>query len=250
MRLKDRVVIITGAAGAIGGATARLMAAEGALLALVDRDAAALDGLQIPGSGDRVLRLQADVTQEADNRHMAKATLDHFGRIDGLFANAGVEGDVAAMETYPLSTYDRVMDINVRGVLLALQAVMPHLGAGASVVLTSSIMGMAGAQRNIAYTASKHAVVGLMRSAALEAAPRGIRVNSVHPGIVESPMIHRIFSGHPDPKAVAAALRARIKLGRFVQPEDIAHAVLYLMSTESAMVTSQTLVIDGGMLDR
>jgi NAD(P)-dependent dehydrogenase (short-subunit alcohol dehydrogenase family) len=249
MRLQGKVVVITGAAGAIGSITARAMAAEGASLALVDLDDARMAHQFTDLDPARTVRIAADVSQEAGNRQVAETVLARFGAIDGFFANAGIEGEVAAMGSYPESTWDRVMAVNVKSIFFGVQQLVPKMRDGGSVIMTSSIMGLAGAHRNIAYTASKHAVVGLMRSAAREAAPRGIRVNTVNPGIVESPMVRRLISQHADPAAHEKLLRSGIKLGRFVQPEDIAHAVVFLASDESRNITSQTFLIDGGMLD-
>lgn len=249
MCLNQKVVIITGAAGAIGSATAHAMAEQGASLVLVDRDAQALERATQAISERSCIRLAADVTRAADNARVAEQAVARFGGIDVFFANAGIEGEVVDMLSYPQDSYERVMDVNVKGVLLGLQSIVPLMREGGSVVMTSSVMGLAGAARNIAYTASKHAVVGLMRSAALEGAARGIRVNSVHPGFVDSPMLRRLIQQHPEPAAFEQRMLARTKLRRFVLPQDIAQAVIFLASDNARMITSQTLVIDGGMLD-
>jgi NAD(P)-dependent dehydrogenase (short-subunit alcohol dehydrogenase family) len=194
------------------------------------------------------LAVIADVTSRADTERMCAMALERFGHLDGFFANAGVEGAAVPITQYTEDEYHRVMSVNVKSVFLGLQSVVPRMVEGGSIVINSSIMGVSGAPRNAAYSASKHAVVGLMRSAANEAAPRRIRVNSVHPGIVDSPMVRRTLAHHPDPEVSLEGFRQRIKLGQLVQPSDIAAAVVFLVSDESRMITSQTLVVDGGML--
>ena len=248
MRLKDKVCLVTGAAGAIGAATAREMAAQGARLVLVDRDAAALQAVMPDVDPAVCLLVDADVTRESENARMVGLAVQRFGPLDVFFANAGIEGQSAPLLAYDEAVYDAVMAVNVDGVFFGLRQVLPHLRDGGSIIITSSIAGVAGAARNAAYSASKHAVVGLMRSVANEAAPRRIRVNTVNPGIVDSPMIRRLLSQHPDPAVGEAQFLARIKLGRMVSPADVAHAVIFLASDDSRMITSQTLVVDGGML--
>ncbi|MCJ0765113.1 SDR family NAD(P)-dependent oxidoreductase [Variovorax terrae] len=249
MRLKDKVAIITGAAGNIGLATARLFAREGARLVLIDAQRAALDAACKEFDSVTMLPITADVTSAEDTIRVADATIARFGGIDILFANAGIEGLVQPTGDYPEEVYDKVMDVNVKGVFLGVKHIAPRMREGGSLVMTSSIMGLMGAPRNIAYTASKHAVVGLMRSAAADLAARRIRVNTVHPGMVESDMLRRLIERHPDPKQRHADLIARIKLGRFVAPEEIAHTVLFLSSDESCMTTGQTFLVDGGYLE-
>lgn len=247
MRLKDKVIVVTGAAGGIGAETARAMAREGAKLVLVDRDKSTLESLFSEISGQALL-LSADVTQAGDCAAIAEQAVARFGPIDGFFANAGVEGEARPLADYPLDIYERVMDVNVKGVLLGLQHVTPNMRDGGSAILTSSIAGLIGMDRNSVYTASKHAVVGLMRSAARELAPRRIRVNSIHPGFVDTPMLRRLIQQHPDPRAQEMRLIERTKLGRLLKPEDIAPSVVFLSSDESSMISGQTLVIDGCMI--
>lgn len=249
MRLKDKVAIITGAAGNIGLATAKLFAREGARLVLVDAQRAALDAACRGFDPAATLPIAADVTSAEDTIRIADATIGRFGGIDILYANAGIEGLVQPTSDYPDEVYDKVMEVNVKGVFLGVKHIASRMREGGSLVITSSIMGLMGAPRNIAYTASKHAVVGLMRSAAADLAARRIRVNTVHPGMVDSEMLRRLIERHPDPKQRHADLIARIKLGRFVTPEEIAQTVLFLASDESRMTTGQTFLVDGGYLE-
>lgn len=247
MRLQGKVILITGAAGGIGAATALAMAREGAELALVDQDLPTLEHL-FAGLPARPLLLTADVTQPGDCARMVDQAVARFGPLDAFFANAGVEGLAQSLTDYPLEVYERVMNVNVKGVLLGLQQAAPAMRDGGSMILTSSIAGLIGMDRNSVYTASKHAVVGLMRSAARELAPRGIRVNSIHPGFVDTPMLRRLIDQHPDPAAQERKLIERTKLGRLLRPEDIASAVVFLASDDSSMISGQTLVIDGCMI--
>lgn len=247
MRLKNKVIVMTGAAGGIGSVTARAMAREGAQLVLVDRNRDTLERL-FSDIADQTLLVSADVSQASDCAAIAEQTLARWGAIDVFFANAGIEGEPRPLAEYPVDLYDRVMDVNVKGVLLGLQHVTPKMRDGGSVILTSSIAGLIGMDRNSVYTASKHAVVGLMRSAARELAPRRIRVNSIHPGFVDTPMLRRLINQHDDPAAQEKRLIERTKLGRLLKPEDIAPAVLFLSSDESSMISGQTLVIDGCMI--
>lgn len=249
MRLKDKVAIITGAAGNIGVATARLFAQQGARLVLVDAKRETLESACTEFDPATTLLVAADVTCPEDTERTVYDAIARFGGVDIFFANAGVEGVVQPTNEYPEDVYDKVMDVNVRGVFLGIKFIAPHLRDGGSVIITSSIMGLAGAPRNIAYTASKHAVVGLMRSAAGDLAARRIRVNTVHPGMVDSDMLRRLIDRHPDPEQRHADLIARIKLGRFVTPTEIGQTVLFLASDESCMTTGQTFLIDGGYLE-
>lgn len=248
MRLENKVCVVTGAAGALGSATAAVMAREGAFLVLADRDGDALGAAVADLPTDRVRRVVCDVATPEGNAAIVQAATEAWGRVDVFFGNAGIEGVGTFMGGYPEDTYDAVMQVNVKALFLGLQAVVPAMAKGGSIILTSSIAGLAGMPQNIAYTAAKHAVVGLMRSSAKELGSRGIRANTIHPGYVETPMLRRLISQRPDPAAAEAAMLAQVKLGAFVTPQDIANAVLFLASDESRMVNAQTLVIDGGTI--
>ena len=248
MRLRDKTAIITGGAGNLGLATARRFQGEGARLVLVDRQGEALARAAAQLSGAGVLCLEADVTSAADMGQVAESAVETFGGIDIFFGNAGIEGVVSELTAYPPDTFDRVMEVNVKGLFTGLAAVLPKMRAGGSAVLTSSIAGLMGSPSNVAYATSKHAVVGLMRSAAASQGPRGIRVNAVHPGFVESEMLRRLIDQHEDPAGFEAALKARTKLGRFIGLDEIADGVLFLASDESRGITSHSLTIDGGVV--
>jgi NAD(P)-dependent dehydrogenase (short-subunit alcohol dehydrogenase family) len=250
-RLEGKVAILTGAAGDIGSAAARLFAAEGASLVLVDRDEARVHALAAE-IGASAVAVTADVTQAADAERYAALAVQHFGGIDVLLANAGIEGAVGApIHASDPEAFDRVMSVNVKGVYLALQAVLPHLltRGGGSVVISSSVAGLAGVPGASAYVTSKHALVGLARAAALEYAAHKIRVNTVNPAPVRSRMMDAIEHGLAPGAAVAAhqAVLATIPSGRYAEPTEIARLMLFLASDESSFCTGATYLADGGI---
>jgi NAD(P)-dependent dehydrogenase (short-subunit alcohol dehydrogenase family) len=250
MRLQDKVAVVTGAAGNIGLATVELFLEQGAMVMMVDRDKVHLEAALARLGSDRVAGVIADVTIAGEVKNYVRETVQRFGGIDIFFNNAGVEGPVETITAYPDDGFVAVMDVNVKGAFLGLKYLIPTMNDGGSIVITSSIMGMKGSLKTIGYTASKHAVVGLMRSAARVLGAKGIRVNSVHPGYVESEMMRRIeqIDEPTDPEGSKRRRLAQVPMGKYVTPRDIAEAVLFLSSNESRMVTGQTLVIDGGLL--
>lgn len=251
-RMQDKTIVITGGSGGIGKATAKRFLDEGASVVLVDIDQGGLDATAKElDAGERVLTVEADVTDEAGVKRYVDAAIDRFGRIDAFFNNAGIEGQVAPLEQQPLEMFDKVMAINVRGAYLGLKHVLPHMyeaGSG-SVINTSSISGLQGTPDILPYVTSKHAVTGMTKVAALEAARHGVRVNSIHPSPVNTRMMRSLESGF-DPKdaeAAKAALTALIPLGRYGEPGEIADLVLFLASDESRFITGVHYRIDGGM---
>jgi NAD(P)-dependent dehydrogenase (short-subunit alcohol dehydrogenase family) len=250
MRLQNKVAIVTGAVGNIGLATVQLFLEHGAKVVMVDRDQAQIDNALAKLGSDRVAGVTADVTNAADVKRYVEETVKRFGKVDILFNNAGIEGPVKPLDEYPDDGFDITMSVNVKGVFLGLKHVVPEMNDGGSIIVTSSIFGMKGSLKTIGYAASKHAVVGLMRSTARVTGARGIRVNSVHPGYVESDMMRRIeqVDVPADPEESRRQRLAAVPMGKYVQPRDIAESVLFLASEESRMVTGQQLVIDGGFL--
>lgn len=245
--LTGKVALITGAGGVIGRATAALLAERGARVAVVHRpgaDTAALSAA-LP-SGAEALFLAGDVTEEADVRAYVAGTLKAFGRIDIFFNNAGIEGPQKPIADYPLADFRRVLDVNVTGVFLGLQAVLPVMiaqGSG-SIINTGSIASIIGARNMAGYVASKHAVLGLTKVAALEGAPSGVRVNALHPGFVESRMLSDIASNLGGD---TAGLIPRVPAGRLGTPDDMARAVAFLASDDSRYMNGAELLIDGGL---
>lgn len=242
--LAGQVALVTGAAGVIGRAAARLLAERGAQVVCVVRHEADVEplGAAVPGA----LVLQADVSREDDVERYVGETLGLAGRIDIFFNNAGVEGPQAPIADYPAADFMRVLEVNVIGVFLGLKHVMPVMmaqGSGA-IINTGSVASSIGAARMSGYIASKHAVLGLTRAAALEAAPSGVRVNMVAPGFIESRMLSDIAARLGAP---AEALVARVPDGRLGKPEEVARAVAFLASDESRYMNGATLLLDGGL---
>ncbi|ARO14576.1 3-hydroxybutyrate dehydrogenase [Ketogulonicigenium robustum] len=249
MQFKDKVVLITGAAGGIGAAAARKFAAEGAKLALVDLSLAALEKTTGDITGD-VLRLSADVSKEDDVAAYVKATVDHFGTIDVFVNNAGINGDFKPIPEQTVANYEKVLGINVIGAFLGLKYVLPVMYAHKSgaVVNTASNGGLLGAPGMSAYVASKHAVMGLNKSAALEAAPYGVRVNAVAPSGVDTQMMRSIETNAAKGHEAEArkAFEDAVPLKRYATADEIADLMLFLASDKASFVTGAYYRIDGG----
>lgn len=249
--LAGKTALITGGAGIIGVATAKRLAADGARIALVDRDEAQLrDAAGRVGAPD-ILAISADVTRAADCARYAKEAQAALGPIDIFFNNAGIEGVVAPLTEYPEDVFEDVYAVNVRGVFLGLKYVIPVMRDGGSIIITSSIAGLRGGPNLSAYVMSKHAVIGMMRGAAQECAPRRIRVNTIHPGFVESRMMRSLEqqrAGNRSHEEIQQEFVARIPMGRYVQPDEIANGVAYLASDNARMVTGSQHLVDGGTM--
>ncbi len=248
-KLENKVSIITGGAGSIGIAAAKLFLAEGASVLLVDVKEEALQKAVAELNSQKVKYCVADVTKSADVKKYAHYAVAEFGKIDVFFNNAGIEGVVCAMVDYPEDIFDKIIAVNVKGIWLGNQQVIPLMNDGGSVILTSSVAGIVGFAHLGAYVTSKHAVVGIMRVSALEAAPRKIRVNSIHPSPVNNRMMRSIEEGASPGHAteVQKQFETSIPLGRYAEPTEIAQLVLFLASDESKFITGTTQIIDGGM---
>jgi NAD(P)-dependent dehydrogenase (short-subunit alcohol dehydrogenase family) len=237
-RLDGKVCVITGAASGIGGEAARLFAAEGAKVAGVDI---------APGS-EGELALEADVTDEEQVRGMYERVREELGRIDVLFNNAGINpsDDTSVLET-SLETWQRVQDVNLRSVFLCCKHGIPHLleGDGGSVINTASFVAVMGAAvSQISYTASKGGVLSLSRELGVEFARRGVRVNALCPGPVNTPLLQELFAD--DPQKAARRL-VHLPMGRFAEAREVAQAALFLASDESSYVNASTFLVDGGL---
>lgn len=251
-RLEGKVAIITGGAGGIGRATAALFLREGARVVLVDRDEAAVreaaEALGLLCHG-----IAADVTRAESNAAMVRAALDQFGRLDILFANAGIEGKVAPLIQLEEADLDRVLAVNLKGAWLGIKHAVPAMsGHSGCIVVTSSVAGFVGSPGLGFYVASKHAVMGMVKTAAIELAPLGIRVNTVNPGPVDNRMMRSIEDqaspGQGD--QVMQAFVGTIPMQRYARNEEIAAVVLFLASDESSVITGTSVVADGGFLSQ
>ena len=250
-RLQGKVVLITGAARGMGACEARLCAAEGAHLVLGDMLETQLMELatELGEAGCEVVAKPQDVTKEQDWQAAVDLARSQFGRLDVLVNNAGIL-DTSGVEDTTLETWERVIAVNQTGVWLGMKAVTPLMkdSGGGSIVNKSSIYGIVGSGGSAAYHASKGAVRILTKTAALELGVHGIRVNSVHPGFIQTPMIEQALPEVNE--SVLDLISDQVPLGRVGQPEDIARGVLYLASDESSYVTGTELVIDGGVTAR
>ena len=249
-RVKGKVALVTGASLGLGRAAAMLLAREGARVVLTDcrREEGGALADQIVGEGGEALFLAHDVASEADWKRVVAAAVSRFSRLDILVNNAGVAlaGNV---ENTTLEQWRWLMSINLDGVFLGLKyAVAVMKEKGGSIINLSSIEGLIGDPNLAAYNASKGGVRLLTKSAALHCANAGykIRVNSIHPGYIETPMVQGLVEEQPDPAAARAAIAALHPVGHIGEPDDIAYGVLYLASDESKFVTGAELVIDGG----
>jgi len=253
-RHAGRSIIVTGAAGAIGFATCEILAHEGARLLMVDINAARLAerAEALRAKGAQVEPCVADCGEEAEVKRYAQAAITAFGRIDGFFNNAGVEGKLAPTHEYDVAEFDRLTRVNMRGVFLGLRYVLPDMvkrGSGAVVNMASigSERGLAGA---CAYNATKHAVVGLTRTAASEVAQKGVRVNCVMPGVIETPLlvevIEQLFPGNV--QQGLDKLGQVATLNRLGRPEEVGHVVSFLLSDQASYVNGAKWEIDGGAL--
>jgi NAD(P)-dependent dehydrogenase (short-subunit alcohol dehydrogenase family) len=237
-RLDGKVCVITGAASGIGAESARLFAEQGASVVGVDL---------APGA-EGELAIEADVTDLEQVEAMYGQARERFGRVDVLFNNAGIspDDDASIIET-SLEAWQRVQDVNLKSVFLCCKHGIPHLleAGGGSVINTASFVAVMGAATSqISYTASKGGVLALSRELGVEFAQRGVRVNALCPGPVNTPLLQELFAKDP----VAARRRlVHLPMGRFAEPREIAHGALFLASDDSSYVTASTFLVDGGL---
>lgn len=247
--LDNKVCVITGAAGSIGLASAKLFVQEGACVMLLDLKESDLRAAAKELASDRVAHRTADVRRAADVEAAIAATVRQWGRIDVLFSNAGNAGVIAPLAGYPEDVFDDVYRVHVKGAFLMCKYGIAQMNDGGSVIITSSVAGLRGDAGVYAYITAKHAQVGLMRSVAKEVAGRRIRVNTIHPG----PTRNSFQSGIEAELSTVLGRDAGqffddlIPLGRHATADEIARSVLFLASEQSSFVTGSTLVVDGGM---
>ena len=237
--------VVTGGASGIGAATAALLAARGARVAVLDR---AIEEAEGKGKPDSWLPLRADVTDDESVRAAIEAAAEAFGGIDVLVNNAGI-GAIGSVEDNDDAEWSRVFDVNVFGMVRVSRAVLPHLRRSqhAAIVNTCSIAATAGLPQRALYSATKGAVLSLTLAMAADHVREGIRVNCVNPGTADTPWVSRLLDQSPDPARERAALNGRQPLGRLVSAEEIAHAIAYLASPLSGATTGTSLAVDGGM---
>jgi NAD(P)-dependent dehydrogenase (short-subunit alcohol dehydrogenase family) len=254
MRHEGKTMIVTGAAGSIGFATCEILVREGAQVMLVDIAGDALERrtAELHAAGHSVIAHQADCADEAQVEGYARAAIEAWGRIDGFFNNAGIEGDLAPTHEYDIAMFDKIIRVNLRSMFLGLRFVIPHMvaaGKGA-VVNTASIGSERGLAGACAYNAAKHGAVGLTRTAASEVAQKGVRVNCVMPGVIETPllvgMLEQMFDG--DVQAGMDKLGQVATLNRVGQPREVGDVVSFLLSDEASYVNGAKWEIDGGAL--
>lgn len=250
-RFENKVVLITGGATGIGLATARRFAQEGAKVVIASRNQAAGEQAvaDIRAAGGEATFIQTDVTQEAQIEALIKQTLETYGRIDAAFNNSGTEGIPAPLSDDSEDNYQKIFDVNVKGLWLSMKHQLKHMqeNGGGAIVNNASIAGLIGFPGLGLYAASKHAVLGLTKSAALENAALGIRVNAVSPAVIETDMAERFLSAQPGNKEdTVAGVKAMHPIGRFGKPEEIASAVTWLCSDDASYIVGQSLTADGG----
>jgi NAD(P)-dependent dehydrogenase (short-subunit alcohol dehydrogenase family) len=249
LELQGKVGLVTGGTSGIGRDAAVLFAKAGAKVVVAGRrEAEGKETVEmVCGVGGEGLFVKADVAEAADVQALVEKTVKKFGRLDVAFNNAGIEGNWTPITEQKEEDWDRVIDINLKGVWLCLKHEIRQMrkqGGGGAIVNMASIAGLMGAAGAATYCASKHGVMGLTKAAALENAASGIRVNVVCPAVIETPMAERIF-GEPEVNRRTLAMHP---LGRFGKPIEIAEAVLWMCSEQASFMTGQSLVLDGGFL--
>lgn len=242
--MRGKVTLVTGGGSGIGRASSIAFAAVGARVVVSD---VAAEGAEqtvatIRKAGGEAIFVRADVSRSAEVAALVRATVERYGRLDYAHNNAGIPGPLGSLLDYSEDTWDALMAVNLKGVWLCMKHEIPVMLAqgGGAIVNTSSIAGLRGSQMLIAYGASKWGVIGMTKSAAQEFAGRGVRVNAVCPGVIDTPMVENGF-----PLQLTASLTGR-QMGRLGAPEEIAQAVVWLCSDAAAFVTGAALPIDGG----
>lgn len=248
--MAGRVAVITGGASGLGEATARRIVAEGGRVVIADYGVERAESVAA-SLGDAAVVAPCDVTDEAQVAAAMDLAAERFGRLDGVFANAGIVGVVGPIADTPMDDWDRTMAVLSRGVFMSVKhgaRVMIDAGNGGAIVLTSSVAGVQGGLGPHAYAMAKTGVIGLARSAASELAQHRIRVNAVAPGSIPTAMTAHVIAGDPDDlERVTDRIGKMSPLGRSGSPDDIANAVLYFFSDAGSYVTGQTLVVDAGV---
>ncbi len=250
LRLKNKVAIITGGANGMGRCTAELFAREGASVVIGDvaTEAGTATAATIAGNGGQAIFVHCDVRYEAEVAQLVSAAEEHFGRLDILFNNAGIEQPLTASDQLDTELFERVLDVNLKGTFLGCKyAIQAFLRAGGGVIVNnSSVSALANVGGNVSYAASKGAILSLTRVLAIEYATQNIRVNAICPGVIDTGMNQRNLQLAEDPAALTERWLRATPMGRMGTGAEIAETVLYLASDQSSFVTGIGLVIDGG----
>lgn len=248
--LKNKVVLVTGAASGIGQAIAVVAAREGAHLVLSDIDEHAGQAVlkQVRALGAQALFAVSDVSKPQDAQALVDQALAHYGQLDVACNNAGIGGETALLADYALDAWAQVINTNLSGVFFGMKAQIPAIlkNKGGAIVNTASILGMVGMATAPAYTAAKHGVIGLTQAAAIAYSAQGLRINAVGPGFIQTPMIKAL----EEDAEVKAGLIAAHPIGRLGLPEEVAELVVWLASSRASFVTGAYYPIDGGYLAR
>lgn len=248
-----KVAIVTGGSSGIGKATAIALAKEGTKIVIAARRSK--EGEEtvrlVKEAGSDGIFVKTDVADEASVRSLVEKTIDAYHRLDYAFNNAGMEQTMAPLTEQTVEVFDQIMNVNVRGVWLSMKYEIPEMlkngGSGGAIVNNSSVAGIMGFPQGAIYIASKHAVLGLTKSAALEYAKSGIRINAIAPGGVQTEMAERVAEDNPQ---FIEALASMHPIGRMATSEEIANAVVWLLSDSASFVLGHTLLVDGGMVSR
>ncbi len=244
-QLDGKVALITGGNSGIGLATAKRFVAEGAKVAISGRDQSTLDAA-VRELGENALAVAGDISKLEDIDRLIAATTDRFGKIDILFANAGIANFVPITDVDE-QFFDQMFAVNVKGVFFTVQKALPHLNDGASIVVTSSLSNQLGMEGGSVYAATKAAVRSLVRTMAAEFASRRIRVNTLSPGPIETPIYGRLGMPPEAMEQMKEQLSSQVPLGRFGQADEVANVALFLASDQSSYVMGAEITVDGGM---
>ena len=244
-KLKDRVAVITGGTTGIGLATAKRFIAEGAKLTITGTNPKTLEAARSE-LGDNVDIVTSDASNERDVKALFEHVVSKHGKIDVLFLNAGI-ARFSPWEQHSEEDFDRQFAINVKGPWLAIKHAIPVLNDGASIIATTSVANQMGMPGSSAYAATKAALQQMVRTAASELSPRGIRVNAVSPGPIETPILDKTGMPAEELEQMAEGIRSQVALGRFGTSAEVANVALFLASDESSYVQGQEFVVDGGM---
>jgi len=247
--LTDKVVLVTGAASGIGKATAEVLSREGATVVVCDIvDEASQETTNlIKAGGGSTSYVQCNVANAQEVKAMVNAVISRYGRLDGAYNNAGIEGVAATTAEYPEDEWDQVLTVNLKGIWLCMKYEIQAMlkTGGGSIVNTSSALGKVGISNLPAYVASKHGVIGVTRAAALDHAQQGIRINAIAPGVIDTPLMARRIEEMPE---IEAPLKAAHPMGRLGKTREVGEAVAWLLSDGASFVHGEVLSVDGGYL--